>query len=195
MNLRAGKKAKASTAYRTAVRCFEAGRRLLPEDAWEKQYDLMFAFHRWGGEAECLTGNYEPADTLLDLALTHTRSTPDKAVIYMLKSIVLNSQGQYLAGVVLSIEAMNTLFDFDMPFPDQPERIQEATAAEIARYQEYRSAHQIEDLRNLPPVEDETIKACFDMMGVLGPTIGLSVLQLFPYYTHKMINMVTEHGR
>ncbi|MCP4715566.1 MAG: hypothetical protein GY868_10660, partial [Deltaproteobacteria bacterium] len=168
LNLRAGKKARASNAYQTAVRCFETGRRLLPEDAWEEQYDLMFAFHRWGGEAECLTGNYEPANTLLDLALAHVRSTPDKATIYKLKFVTLNNQARYLEGAYLVIKVLNTLFGFDMPFPDQPERIQEATAAEIARYEEYRRTHQLEDLRNLPPVEDETIKACFEMMGVLG---------------------------
>jgi hypothetical protein len=32
------------------------------------------------------------------------------------------------------------------------------------------------------------------MMGGIGPTIGIAVMQLLPYYTHKMMNMIIEHG-
>ncbi|WP_152971377.1 hypothetical protein, partial [Rhizobium ecuadorense] len=41
-NLLAGKRAEASTAYASALNYFVAGTTLLPEDAWERQRQLIF---------------------------------------------------------------------------------------------------------------------------------------------------------
>ena len=55
LNLIAGKRAKTSTAYASALNYFAAGRALLAEDSWEQRYELTFAleFHR--AECELLT--------------------------------------------------------------------------------------------------------------------------------------------
>jgi predicted ATPase len=50
LNLIAGKRAKASTAYTSALAYFTAGVALLPEDSWKRRYDLAFALeHSWEG--------------------------------------------------------------------------------------------------------------------------------------------------
>jgi predicted ATPase len=51
IDLRAGRKAKASTAYASARAYFSAGMALLDEGDWGKQYDLMFSI--WLERAEC----------------------------------------------------------------------------------------------------------------------------------------------
>ena len=43
LNLRAGRKAKTSTAYHAAIEYLTAGIRLLPPDGWERCYDLTLA--------------------------------------------------------------------------------------------------------------------------------------------------------
>ena len=45
LNLIAGRKAKASTAYLAAIKYFSAGMALLAPDSWETQYDLTFRLH------------------------------------------------------------------------------------------------------------------------------------------------------
>src|SRR5262249_17250221 len=42
LNLAAGKRAKASSAYASALTYFTAGAALLPDDAWELRHDLAF---------------------------------------------------------------------------------------------------------------------------------------------------------
>src|SRR6516165_6378186 len=46
LNLIAGKRAKASAAYASALRYFVAGRALLPKESWEQRYALTFALDR-----------------------------------------------------------------------------------------------------------------------------------------------------
>ena len=61
LELRAGRKAKASTAYASACVYLSAGMALLSDGDWSSQYDLMFALRLERAECEFLTGNLDKA--------------------------------------------------------------------------------------------------------------------------------------
>ena len=65
LNLIAGKRAKASTAYASALTYLAAGRALLPEDSWERRYELTFALEYHRAECELLTGDLAAAEERL----------------------------------------------------------------------------------------------------------------------------------
>ena len=65
LNLMAGKRAKAATAYAAALQYFAAGRALLAENGWERCYQLAFDLELNRAECEYLTG---------ELALAEERS-------------------------------------------------------------------------------------------------------------------------
>src|SRR5262249_21493728 len=56
LNLIAGKRAKASTAYASALNYLVAGATLLAGDAWERRYELIFQLELHRAECEFLTG-------------------------------------------------------------------------------------------------------------------------------------------
>lgn len=58
LNLIAGRKAKASTAYAAAKRYLTAGLELLAGDSWLHQYDLTLALHEEASEAAYLCGDF-----------------------------------------------------------------------------------------------------------------------------------------
>src|SRR5262245_10855531 len=53
----AGKRAKASAAYASALRYLVSGAALLPENCWERRHDLVFQLELHRSECELLTGN------------------------------------------------------------------------------------------------------------------------------------------
>ena len=55
-NLIAGKRAKASTAYASALIYLVAGVALLAEDRWERRHELIFALELERAECEFVTG-------------------------------------------------------------------------------------------------------------------------------------------
>src|SRR5260221_1215361 len=57
LNLVAGKRAKTSTAYASALTYFVAGHRLLAEESWAQRYALIFALEFQRAESRCLTGD------------------------------------------------------------------------------------------------------------------------------------------
>src|SRR5262249_48292148 len=56
LNLIAGKRAKASSAYASALTYFTAGAALLPEDAWRRRQELAFELELHPADCEVCTG-------------------------------------------------------------------------------------------------------------------------------------------
>ncbi len=69
LNLIAGRRAKASTAYDSALKYLRAGRALLTEETWQHNYKLMFATEYLMAECELLTADKRAAEArMLNLA-------------------------------------------------------------------------------------------------------------------------------
>ena len=67
LNLIAGKRAKASTAYASALKYLVAGAALLGEDRWERRHELTFALELHRAECEFLTGQPAAAEERLTM--------------------------------------------------------------------------------------------------------------------------------
>jgi predicted ATPase len=85
LNLIAGRRAKASTAYASALSYFSAGSALLTEYSWTQQYDLTFALELNTAECEFLTGRYESAEERLSMLACRAANQVDRAAVTCLK--------------------------------------------------------------------------------------------------------------
>src|SRR6202041_180295 len=85
IDLRAGRKAKASEAYASARAYFAAGMALLDERDWGSQYELMFSLWLERAECELLSGEFDTAEQLIEELLQRCASKIDKAAAYRLK--------------------------------------------------------------------------------------------------------------
>src|SRR5260221_14765732 len=65
IDLRAGRKSKASAAYASAREYFSAGMALLDERDWDSHYELTFNLWLERPECELLSGNFEKAKQLI----------------------------------------------------------------------------------------------------------------------------------
>jgi predicted ATPase len=68
LNLLAGRRAKASSAYASALNYLAAGAAFLPSDSWEHHYELIFALELHRSECEILTGGAAAEERLLKLS-------------------------------------------------------------------------------------------------------------------------------
>ena len=85
LNLQAGRKAKASTAYKAAVEYLSIGLKLLDSDSWQTQYNLIFHLHLELAEAEYLTYNFDSARDKIEAIFKHGKNLIDKSLAYELK--------------------------------------------------------------------------------------------------------------
>jgi PAS domain S-box-containing protein len=109
LNLVAGQKAKAATAYEAAVSYLNVGRTLLDSNSWQYQYDLTLAFYLETAEAEYLNTNFERSKVLCDLALEQTQATLDKVKFHELKIKLYLAQNQIKMALDIGLLALELL--------------------------------------------------------------------------------------
>ena len=104
INLRAGRKAKASAAYASACVYFAAGMALLDERDWDSQYALMFSLWLERAECEFLTANFDLAEQLITELLRRGISKVDEAAAYHLKVQLHIVKGEYPQAVASALD-------------------------------------------------------------------------------------------
>ncbi|MFL9895191.1 trifunctional serine/threonine-protein kinase/ATP-binding protein/sensor histidine kinase [Paraburkholderia sp. RL17-381-BIF-C] len=80
-NLLAGQRAKASTAYASALTYLVTGVELLSDECWDHQHDLIFALELNRAECEFLTGQLLAADQRLMALSKRAATTVEKAFV------------------------------------------------------------------------------------------------------------------
>src|SRR5712664_2414383 len=78
LNLLAGKRAKASSAYDSALKYLIAATALLADDRWERRRDLAFPLELQRAECEFLTGELAAADERLTTLSSCTANTVER---------------------------------------------------------------------------------------------------------------------
>ncbi|MEG4816926.1 AAA family ATPase [Microcoleus sp. K5-D4] len=139
LNLIAGRKAKAATAYEAAVTLLKVGLELLAENSWQSNYDLTLGLYVEAVEAEYLNTNYERSATLAEVVLQQANTLLERVKVYelqiqfymaqnqMLKAIDTGLQVLDMLGVSLSNEAGDSGFAVELPSLTDLENIPEMT--------------------------------------------------------------------
>jgi predicted ATPase len=154
IDLRAGRKAKASAAYASARAYFSAGMALLVERDWGSRYELTFSLWLERAECEFLSGNFEKAEHLIAELLQRGESKVDQAAIYQLK-IRLHEGKWETQQAVDSALACLYLFGIDLPAHPTWEQVE----SEYDAVWQNLAGRPIESLIDLPLMTDPELQA------------------------------------
>ena len=189
MNLIAGRKALASTAYPAAVKYLTTGIELLTDDSWERKYELALGLYQTAAEAAYLAGDFEQTEQFAEVVLTRAKTLLEKVKVYEVKIQADGAQNQALKAVNTALTVLKQL---GVEFPENPSQSDVQLAmAEIALNM---AGKHIDDLINLPNMTEARPLAA---MRILSSAIVLayqSVPQLFPLIIFKQINLSLKHG-
>ncbi len=104
LNLLAGQRAKASTAYASALAYLTAGAGFMQDDAWRRRPRFAFALTFHLAECEFLTGAADKAEARLSALLRRTESLPDLAAITQLRLQLFLALGQRERAVEVGLD-------------------------------------------------------------------------------------------
>ncbi|PRX90891.1 hypothetical protein [Paraburkholderia sp. BL25I1N1] len=94
LNLIAGRRAKMSTAYASALKYLHAGRRLLTEEAWDRNYSLVFAIEHLLAACELLTADMTGSESRLSMLAGRAKTAHDTALVAHLRLTLYNLLGR-----------------------------------------------------------------------------------------------------
>ena len=189
LDLRAGRKAKASAAYASARAYFTAGIALLDERDWDSQYELTFSLALERAECEYLSGNYDEAEGLISELLARGASRIDKVAAYQLKISLHVMRSENPEGVESALECLRL---FGIEIPAHPTR--EQVNAEYEKVWNNLGERPIESLIDLPLMTDPEMQAAMDMLSVLSSPAYCTDLNLFRLHLCHIVNLSMEHG-
>ena len=189
LNCIAGKRAKISTAYASALRLLAAGRALLTDETWESNYGLIFSIEYLTAECELLTADMAAAENRLSMLAQRAKSRHDMAVVTRLRLTLYTTLDMSNRGVELCLEYLRHLGIDWSPTPTRDEVMRE-----YGRIRSLVGDRQIEDLVDLPLMTDPEI---LDVLDVLTEAVTPSMYcdeNLFSLVICHMVNLSLEHG-
>lgn len=189
--IRAGRKARKSTAYTLAVRCFRNAVDLLGADAWPEHYGETYEAYSRLAESLCLSAEYDAALATLARAAEAVTSTIDRAKLYTLKVTVHLSMGDMPAALACGRQALE-LFGVEMP--EDPEQMDRMLHSDIAEILERTSAIGIENLLDLPIMNDAEKVATMESLTHCLPAAYQTDQRQYALMCCKMVMLSLEHG-
>ncbi|WP_437878744.1 AAA family ATPase [Sorangium sp. So ce513] len=191
LNLRAGRRARAATAYHAARQYFQAGCECLGADPWAHGFELAFALRVELAECAYLCGAFAEADVLFEEALARARSREERAQVYDLRVLLHAAMGDF-AAVVAAGRAALAMYGIDLP--DEGPALQEAVAAAFAAAHENLGERRIGALLDAPPARDPDVEVAMRLLASMSGPVFVGRPALFPLIVLHMVNLSLRHG-
>jgi PAS domain S-box-containing protein len=189
LNLIAGKRAEASTAYSSALTYLVAGAALLTDDSWERQHELAFALDLHRAECEFLTGARAEAEPRLTALSGRAVTTVERATVTCLRADLYTTLDQSNRGVDVCLDYLRHLGIDWSPHPTEEE-----ARREYERIWSQLGGRPIEGLVDLPLMSDPASLATLDVLTKLGPAAFFTDFNLHALVACRAINLSLEHG-
>jgi len=190
IELRAGRKAKASTAYASACVYLAAGMALLDESDWDSHYDLMFSLWLEHAECEYLSGQLASAEARLSLLSTRARTIVDSAAVTCVRLNLYTTLDHSDSAVEVGLDYLRRVDDGRWPLHATTEDVRQA----YDRLWQRLGSASIESLVDLPLMTDPDRRATMDVLTVLTSPALFTEENLFRLVVCRMAALSLEHG-
>lgn len=189
LNLIAGRRAKSSTAYGSALHYLLAGTALLADGGWDFRPDLMFAleFHR--AECEFLTGEMAAAEKRLAFLASRAANAIERGTVESLRIDLYTTLDQTDHVVAACLDYLRQLGVEWSPHPTEAE-----ARREYDRIWSQLGTRAIDELLALPVMSDPATLATLDVLTKIYPTATLTDANLLSLTVCRAINLSLEYG-
>ncbi|MFE8070503.1 diguanylate cyclase [Marinobacteraceae bacterium S3BR75-40.1] len=189
LNLRAGSRARQSSAYQSALHYLQVAAELLPDDAWSRLPGLMTAVATEMQLCLYLTGRTDEADTWLERMLEHADSDLQRANILATRTRQNATLGRMHESIHAAIEGLALL---GVNFTERP--TQQDIEVERQRVTAYLAGREIADLVDAPTIDDPATLTAMRLLMEIFAAAFLSGSNLFSYLVLKAVNLALHRG-
>ena len=190
LNLRAGTKARQSSAYDSALALLRVGYEMLPADAWETDYELVLALCRELQQCAYLTGDHDAADAWMELMLERVHSPLTKAEILSARTRQYATTGKMRESIQAAFAGLDLL---GVKLSEAPDAT--AVDAEMAVMEQGLAGRDIARLIDAPALTDPQARVAIQLLMEIFPAAFLSGGgNLLTYLVVKSVNISLRHG-
>ncbi|MDZ8189401.1 MAG: AAA family ATPase [Nostoc sp. ChiSLP02] len=191
LNLEAGKRAKASTAYEASLRYLETGLKLLGKNSWKSHYRLTLELYTETIEALYLNVKYEQAEELSVIVLQQAKTVLDKVRIYQTKILLHNAKLQEEIAIDIAVKA---LAELGLNIAQHPNEILNKIIEEQEFLKSFLKKTSVQALLNHPQMTDPYKLAA---MSILQQIMTSTIVTNFLLYLEAVliqVNLCIQYG-
>jgi PAS domain S-box-containing protein len=189
LNLVAGKRAKTSTAYASALQYLAAGRALLAEESWTSHYDLIFEIECNMAECELLTADMGTAEHRLLALAQRAKRDHDIAIVTRLRLTLYTTLDQSDRAVEVCLEYLRRGGTQWSPHPTSDE-----VQREYDRIGSQLGTRAIEELIDLPLMTNRDVLDALDVLTEAVTPAHFTDENLGSLVICRLVNLSLEHG-
>jgi PAS domain S-box-containing protein len=189
LNLMAGKRAKASTAYTSSLKYLEAAAALLAEDCWDRRYDLVFQLELHRAECEFLTGRLTEAEERLATLSLRAVHTVEQSAVECLRIDLYMTLDRADRAVAVCLDYLGKL---GIAWSSHPTR--EEAHHEYDRLWSLLQSRAIEELIDLPMMRDPTSLATLDVLTKVVAAALWTDANLLFLVVCRAVTLSLDHG-
>jgi predicted ATPase/serine phosphatase RsbU (regulator of sigma subunit)/tRNA A-37 threonylcarbamoyl transferase component Bud32 len=190
LNLKAGAKAKAATAYEVALQYLNQALNLLGSDSWIRNYPLTYSVYVEAIETSYLNAQFEISNSLSIAALEQAKTFVEKAKIYEIKIQAQLLQVQMQSAIDMALQFLEQEMGISIPSED---RTLESLAREIEADLTERN-QQIEDLVDLPEMTDPSMLAVLRILLGVKTAMYITNPPLYFSASYTLVKLCMQYG-
>src|SRR5580698_3264244 len=189
IDLKAGRKAKASAAYDSARAYFSAGMALFDQGDWSSEYELQFSLGLECAECELACGNSEKTSQLIAEFLPRAATRIDAARVCNLQVQLHVIGAEYQQAVDCALTCLRE-FGIDIPAHPTEEHVQ----FERDTLRQTLDGRPIESLIDLPLISDPELRAAMKVCSELLSAAHYVDFRLCCFLACRMVALSVRHG-
>jgi PAS domain S-box-containing protein len=188
-NLTAGRRARTSTAFASALSYFSTGRDLLMQECWERRRELIFELELHRAECELLTGAFSDAENHFVALSARAAETAERARVARLGIDLHCILHQHSLAVNVGLDYLRHI---DISWPPHPTD-EDAHSAYRGIWSKL-DRRASEELIALPLMTDPVCLATLDVLNRLSSAAQFSDLNLYTLITCLTLTLTLQHG-
>jgi predicted ATPase/signal transduction histidine kinase len=189
LNLAAGRRAKISEAYASALNYLAASEALLREDGWHQDHALAFAVALNRAECEFRIGRLAEADHRLSMLSKRAANLIQESAVACLRVALYMTQTQFDQAVEVCLEYLQRVGVKWSPHPAKDD-----VGREYTKIWRQVGARAIEQLVDLPLTNDPVCRATLDVLSVFATPAWYIDENLHDLVVAHMANLSLEYG-
>ena len=189
LNLAAGRRAKASTAYASALQYFVAGKMALTNECWERRHELIFQLELNRAECEFLIGQLSVADDRLGALSNRVATMVEQASVVCLHADLCTLMGHSDRAVTVCLNYLRQVGVDWSPHPKDEE-----ARDEYERVRSLLGGRVIEGLIDLPLMQDPASLATIEVLSKLTVPAQFTDANLAWLTSCKAVSLSLERG-
>jgi PAS domain S-box-containing protein len=189
LNLAAGKRAKASSAFASALTYLTAGAALLSDSTWESQQGLAFGLELHSADCEVCVGALQAAEERLTALARRSVGTVQRCAVARRRVDLYTMRGASEDAVAVGLECLRHV---GIDLPAHPTGAE--ARSEYDRFWSRLGSRAIENIVDLPLMQDPETLAMLDVLARLSMPALYTDQNLYALSVCRATNLTLEHG-